>query len=715
MGHASALPALSFLPGLLVQALDAKPESPLGTSATIKYGLFFGDDKLASIRTVYNENPLYSSLSESIRSFDYDAEYNFLKDEIQYNDHLIDLPRIGNKAPEMAFHYLMTGDEDAARMAVALIDAIMQFEKWDYFLEDRHLVIGLQRASSSAVGIALTSDWLGDFVPEDKRRQWISTMGDKGCEPCFRATYGMRYPTEVIGWTMDETSAYFEHRPGQIFDLSNWPYILNSTNLKAVPASALAIAAAAYELELGRSNRTDRWVEQAAFSIASFGDIYEEDGSYNENLSYANYTSEHLAQGMDVLSRLRGIELQDEINWAGFVDFMFGMAMPTNNGPADIVNFGDAGNGMMSAVPFWIAGQIGDPRAAWFGRNLARDHNLWSVLWHTDMPGMAPKDGPSLYRSELDWLSVRSGYSTDDLVVAMRSGGPSNHEHADRNSIIIKCHGEVLVADPYRPPYANTDISWPLRLSTGHSALTIDGLGHQYHDGKEGTNPSDAHAKIVRVLDLGDVVSWSSDATQAYQLVNEDIQSVVRTVVVLHDGNSVIVIDKVTKKSVASKIGARYYAKNVDGNGKVVTGSEALMSQAQIVGNGSVHSGADSFVVQRQGENKDRKESTDNVFAMRRPSAGLVGYGYSPSGVMVSSGVLDIDPERASQHPFADVATANASTSAVLISVLIPHLNNSAPKPVTFLPREDGTIAFRIANKRVQIFDKGPIPEFMVS
>ena len=33
-----------------------------------------------------------------------------------------------------------------------------------------------------------------------------------------------------------------------------------------------------------------------------------------------------------------------------------------------------------------------------------------------------------------DWVVSRTGWEAADTVVAFRSGGPANHEHADRNA-----------------------------------------------------------------------------------------------------------------------------------------------------------------------------------------------------------------------------------------------------------------------------------------
>ena len=186
------------------------------------------------------------------------------------------------------------------------------------------------------------------------------------------------------------------------------------------------------------------------------------------------------------------------------------------------------------------------------------------------MPVEPPLDRPHLWHSDLDWIVGRTGFGLDDLMVAMRSGPPYNHEHADRNSIIVNCFGERLVADPMRPPYSFADPAWVMRLTSGHSAVLIDGEGHQYVDGREGTNSSQAHARIVRSGERATHLFWTSDATQAYQLLMPDVRSVTRTVVMLTTIPAVVVVDKVIKTSTPSRIQARFFGHNNDGNCSIV-------------------------------------------------------------------------------------------------------------------------------------------------
>jgi len=644
-------------------------------------GLFFDAEVLPDLQARYASDPMFAMLRERLEAIDRTAERRFLAEEVRYNDHLYDIARVSNVGGQMAFVYAMTGDENAAELATSCARTLMNFPKWDYFLEGGTQTFGLQRAPGAVIAISLCADWLGDYVDADERAGWLRTMGERGCEASFLALYGMRHPDRVEGWTMDESSTYFEHRPGDRIDLSNWPHILDRTNLKAVPASALAVGTVAYQQVLGEDENTARWLEQAIFSLRTFRDLFAVDGSYDEGVSYANYTSTHIAQATSVLRRHTDTDLYDLINWPGYVEYLQEMSMATAAEPKAIVNFGDAGNGATSAVPFWFAQHAHDGRAQWFGETLAREHDEWSLIWYRPDPQATPPPSrPHLWKSELDWIVGRTGYTPDDLVVAMRSGGPSNHEHADRNSLIVKCFGEELVADPYRPPYSFSDPSWMMRTTAGHSALLIDGTGHQYHDGSEGTNASDAVSRLVRYGERDSYLFWTSDATPAYQLVLPDVASVTRTIIVLHELPAVVVLDKVVKQTEPSTLQARFFGYNKDGEGRI--------------------------------------EATDSGFQTFRPHASLKGFAKGSGNVQFETKHLPIADDLAPLHPFAEVATQDARLDPLLITVLLPQKSTDSQTIAQIAPQGDGTYEINIQQgdktQRCRVFDTGTIPEFNI-
>ena len=674
----------TLLTSLPVMSLPAWPDafraSPTRASAT-SLDLFFRAVDRDALARRFATDPRFDSLRDTLSATDRPAAWQFIQQEVRLNDHLYDIKRLHDLAPEQAFVYAMTGDEDAADLAAAAVRAIMRFPKWDYFLDgpgdDR--VLGLQRAAGCVVAVACTADWLGDYLSEEERADWLRTMGERGCEACYRSVHGMRAPETTQGWRIDPDSTYLQHRPDdRDLSLANWPTILDRTNLKAVPASALAIGAVAYEQQFGQDATTDRWVEQAVYSVRSFGDLFARDGSYDEGISYANYTAQHLIQAAEVLARHRALDLYDLINWPGFVDYVLGLSLPTTDDAHAVVNFGDAGTGLRSDVAYWIAGRAGDARAQWFGDERAYAHTLWSVLWHDEaVPASPPPHEPHVWHSDLDWITARTGHGPDDLVVAMRSGPPSNHEHGDRNSLVVKAFGDVLVADPYRPTYNNDDPGWWMRHTEGHSALLIDGQGHQYHDGSEGTNASDAHARIIRKGERSGYSFWASDAGDAYRLVLPHVEAVTRTVVVLYDVPAVLVLDKVVTDGTPVRLQARYYGDGRHGDCTMQAGEAS--------------------------------------FRIARPHAELQAFGFSRQGVAARQGRPPLPPDQAALHPFADLATDTPDTAPLLVSTLLPTPKGSSTPTVT--RRADGSllIARRDQQTTVKWVDTGRLPEVHVT
>lgn len=695
--------------------------------------LFFDREQLGGFRALY-ASAAYEPLRSRIESLDRTRERKFLKDEIRYNDQLYDIARISDRAIDMAFHYLMTGDKDAGELATEYMDALMRFGRWDYFLEGGDKVFGLQRAPGATIAASICWDWLDGYADKSTRDGWLKTMGERGCEPSWLALYGMRYPDRVIGWTMDESSTYFEHRPNDRIDLSNWPHILNRTNLKAVPASALAIGAVAYARAFGADDRVNKWIEQSTSSLRSFGELYAVDGSYDEGVSYANYTSASIAQATVALERYEsdadaelsgGLQLYDEINWAGYVDYLIGMSMATAANPAQIVNFGDASGAATAAVPYWVASRVHDQRARWYGDVLSQERDLWSLLWHPkDVEPKAGRQGLSFWHSALDLIVARTGYRPEDLVVAMRSGGPSNHEHADRNSLVFKWGGEVLVVDPSRPPYSFADPSWMMRTTAGHSAVLIDGAGHQYHDGRQGTNPSDAVASIIRTGEREGYVYWTSDATPAYQLVDDDIASVTRTVYVFDGIEAALVLDAVRKKTTPSLIEARFFGDNrkaVAGQFSTTSGGEKpIVSPA---GGCVITIGNDTAGAAVAGSGSVSRESGGAApaqfveFDMARPLATARITAASGSGLEASVGRLPIPEENAVLHPFVSVRTSTRSLSPSIASLIVPYTGDQFPS-VQYVELDSGatevTVSRGVNRLRCEIRFDGDVPEVQV-
>jgi hypothetical protein len=577
----------------------------------------------------------------------------------------------GNLLLREAFIYAITSDESRGQNARAELLKTSALERWDSFVEDGHLPIGFLKAGNLTRQVALAFDWIYDLLTPAERAEVLKQIAEKGCVPIVRGLTGMRFPETVKGWGMHPADQHeFEPR-----DMRRWPIILGNNNFRAVMSGGLALGIFALE---GSDPRTEEWKEILLDSFHRFAQLYKADGSYDEGVGYSNYATEFLIYLMEVVHRKMGIDLFDAANFTGLIQFDLALFLPQHLRPVGSVNFGDAGTSLRSDVGHWIARKSRDGLAQYVAENFHDGHTLFSLIWYD--PTVKPEAPVNhfLTKLDLDWVVARTGYQRDDLVVALRSGPPFNHEHADRNSVILKFAGEILFSDPYRPTYHHTDPGWFLRTSPAHNTVLIDDLGHPYHDGSEGTNESKAAAKIVRHGERQDYVFWASDATPAYALDNPDIKSVTRTVLVFHQIPALVVLDKLQKKIAPATFTARWHVENSDEKGGCAV-------------NG-------------------------NSFTNFRPHGKFMGVCAGTPEIFVKSDQHPL-PEKTGIFPFVDVATRTPANEALLITAGCPLLAQEAA-PEIQLVREEADWILQIAKGgrrlKLRILDRAALPEWEV-
>ncbi|MBP9913522.1 MAG: heparinase II/III family protein, partial [Opitutaceae bacterium] len=303
-----------------------------------------------------------------------------------------------------------------------------------------------------------------------------------------------------------------------------------------------------------------------------------------------------------------------------------GYMMPTVKPEFDIVNHGDSNGAVDVSVAAWVARTHGDALAQFVAREIGEAKQLYGLIWYDPQrPAAAPESAMLDRRQSNDIVISRTGWKTMDNVLALRSGGPGNHEHADRNSVIFKAYGERLLHDPFRAAYMVQNPRWRLRLTEAHTAVLINGQGHQYHDGSEGTNASWAFA---RVIDYRTGPGWmvvTSDATDAYQLVNAQVTRVHRTLVYLKP-DVVIFLDCVALKAAAA-VQVRFQIFNEDAAGTLAI--------------------------------------NDREFTITRPHASLLGRVAQIAGVQLQANRLPLEAKDGEQQ-FAEIVSAEATEHEIL-------------------------------------------------
>ena len=549
------------------------------------------------------------------------------------------------------------------------IERFIEFPFWDYFLDGPNDAIGIQRAATAIVRLLFAREVLEGEIDAKLDRRLLSAIAEKGCLPCYRTVHGMDNPDTVKGWRFDKRHAdYYD------IDMSRWPEILGANNLRAAPSSALGIGAIALR---GHDPRADLWLETAIASSRRVLPLFSPDGSYFEGISYAGYTLRTTLGFFEAHQRCIGdIDWAEEANMEGIVEFILSTQMGLQeDGSPDIANFSDAKNSVYPCVPSWIARHTNNPLAQYTAENASKPYYFLDFLWYE--PNRKSKSPPAALKNvhnDLDWVLSRSGWGPNDAVVAFKSGGPANHEHSDRNHFIYKIHGERLINDNFGAAYDRRHAHWLLRQTEAHNAVLIDGKGHHYHDGIEGTNESLSYANITQYHVNGGTTWWSSDATSAYKIENEHIFKVVRTVI-FSKPDIVIVLDQIRLRYQPQRVDLRYFPDNRD--------------------------------------NEARLNIDGNQFSIQRPNATLHAQVTARSGTSVTKSILDL-PKENGDFPFIEISSKPALYHEVLtLMAATPGKSGKSPnikaKPV------DGGWEIRAGNLKATLKTDRMTPTIQIS
>ena len=634
----------------------AEAGAAVASVASAKKGLLFDPSDLPRIRANAH-HPRFAALWQSMREADLAADRDFLANRVRLTNHVVDLLHVQKIMERACVLYAVEGDPGQLELARTAIRKMLEYPEWDSFLEGGRQIFGLQRAPEGCIALLLALDWLKGALTPAEIAAIEEAVITKGAPACATAIYGMKYPDRVQGWTWSPRSEVDDFRH---ISLKRWPLILNATNLKIIPTAALGLIACHF---LSRRPEAAGWLELARSCARAFATIYGSDGSYDEGVSYWGYTTLHMALFSEALWRTQGIDDRELINYSGTARYALSMTMPTlGNDHAvanfkhiagftmptvkpefDIVNFGDANGAVDVSVAAWIGRTRHDPVANFIARDIGEAKYLYGLIWYDAAAAATPPE-PSLldHRMANDLVVSRTGWTARDNVLALRSGGPGNHEHADRNSVIFKAYGERLLHDPTRAAYISSQPRWILRLTGAHTAVLINGQGHQYHDGSEGTNASWSFARVIDYRTGPGWMTVTSDATDAYQLVNRSVTRVVRTLVFLKP-DVVVFLDRVTLADAKASVQVRFQANNED-----------LAATLSLPG--------------------------DN-FLIARPRASLLGRVARTPGLVVRLGKLPLAEKDGSQ-PYAEVESPDAADHEILTVC--------SARPLLGNPAEDG-------------------------
>lgn len=529
-----------------------------------KRRLFFNESDIPRIRANAKTpllKPLYDKWAASSPSVLTEAMAKFN----ETGEIIRDLMTAMRAMDDSAAVYLVEPTEERARTILDAVEVMIARPYWDYFRDGGTEVIGIQRASFTAVHLLIVREIMGDAIGADLDKRLMKAIADKGCLPCYRTVYDMDHPETVKGWDFDEQHAnYYD------IEMDRWPMILGANNLRAAPAGALGLGALALR---GTDDRAELWLETAVKSTERFLKLFSPDGSFFEGISYLAYSMRTTMPFIHAHSQLIGdIDWSEHVNFDGMLDYIMYMQFGKKaDGTPDVVNFSDSRSSVNPGAVTLAGKYSGNPLAGYAAKYASEPIWIFDLLWYDPKAPSKPPSSKTLNTlNDLNWVICRSGWKANDSIVAFKSGGPANHEHADRNHIMWKHHGERLLNDHIGAAYDRRHEGWKMRGTRAHNAVLLDGKGHPYLDGMEGTNDSKAYANILQYEDHGDHVWWTSDASASYILDNYHAHQVLRTVIFSKPG-VIVVMDQVRFRYRAQTVDARFYPDNADGKAGLST------------------------------------------------------------------------------------------------------------------------------------------------
>ncbi|MBW7894046.1 MAG: heparinase II/III family protein [Opitutaceae bacterium] len=537
--------------------------------------LLFDADELPRIRATL-ARPEFAAYWRSAREADLADDERFLRDELKLEQVNVDLVRASNILQRSAFVHAVAPDPAHLAVARLALNRILAFRRWDWILEAGTDTVGVMRNGTTSIAVVLGADWLAPDLTEAERDAVASYLARESAPAAARAVGGMNQPDQVVGWGMDPAAAGFDAAYRAV-NFSRWPRILDVNNLRIIATSGLAAAAAYLH---GRHPQAEKWAAMAEASLRLFVSRLPADGAFPEGPDYWHFTFDYYFVSAELLRRRCGIDVRDAYDFPAMARYLQLVTLPTHDTPNGCINVGDAFRAAGAESLAWIGRHFRDGTANQLalqpGILRLEANSAWAAIWFD--PTVPARRSADLLPDRVLFPGIvvsRSGWTVDDAVLALRSGEPENHEHADRNSVFYAAFGERLLNDPLKASYLSSHPLWLLRLTAAHTTVLIDGQGHQYHKGEEGTNASQAAATLEDYRTGRDWMCATSDAADAYRRAGLPAQAVQRTVVFLKP-DLVIICDRLTLTE-ARPVEARFQVFNNDGHGTVTADAAGFL------------------------------------------------------------------------------------------------------------------------------------------
>jgi hypothetical protein len=358
----------------------------------------------------------------------------------------------------LSLAYLITEDAKYAAKAKEIMWAVFSWVSWiDPAEKAEHGDAPALMAGRITAGVAITYDWLFDYLTGEERAFVQRTLGEKGAEPLYQASIG------GVWWS----------------DRSH-------CNQNAITHAGMGLAGLAF---LSEHPNASKWIGLASSKIWKYFDSGGRNGGWGEGFNYWKYGLVHAVLFTDALRRVTGVDLYQSAFLKETLYFPIYLSTPGLQG---FVNFGDSWGlayADTAALTLRLSSEYRNGQGQAFFNLLSGklpleedENNPWALIWYDDSVKTDPLDDLPLSRlfEGLGWVIVRGGWGPQDVLLAFKSGPNWGHGHADQNNFILEAFGEPLIVDLgpafYSLEYTEGPIDYHM-ASVGHNVILIDGIG----------------------------------------------------------------------------------------------------------------------------------------------------------------------------------------------------------------------------------------------
>ena len=305
---------------------------------------------------------------------------------------------------------------------------------------------------------------------------------------------------------------------------------------------------------------------------------FEDDGSYNEPLSYLYFGFANLLPGIIAQGKDKAIKFAQGTHLKGNLEYLVynycKPKSPTNGRPAIGVNFGD---GDFPAAPhqamcYYLSYAFNNGLGIWLNQQYYHGRYSFETLLmkimfaESSLKAVSPEELnlPAAKYFDCGVAFIRLGWKPlHDVMFALRSGDGGKtlwaHDYPNRNAIMLVQDGELMLNTPGRSSYRNPIHESYDKLISSHCAVNF---------GDKNQNKK-AVSKVLSIGNTSNYASIVSEASEAYKLNAPPPQRVRRRVLCLKKPRIFVMWDEIIRRHNRDVVNWRFYFNNYDGTGKM--------------------------------------------------------------------------------------------------------------------------------------------------